>query len=196
MHKLPWQGYMTPVSSFEHNYGVPMNEMPDQHGRPSSPPACVKNDTANRRQVSILENPRVTRFLLGLAAGVVFALVLVHMYQIATGTLPAGKMEMVEREESPVEIALILTSVVVGPLIGLLPRRVFLIAIGAGAGCVAGYFLAWALAGVRLGDPLWLEYQIGIRQLMPTTIPLGAVVGAILGFAYGARRTGKAPVDT
>jgi hypothetical protein len=81
-----------------------------------------------------------------------------------------------------------LTSVIVWPLIGLLPRRMFLTAIGAGAGCIAGYFLAWALAGVRLGDPLWLEYQIGIRRWMPTTIPLGTVVGAVLGLAFGMWR--------
>jgi hypothetical protein len=165
-----------------------MNEIPDQHGSSSSPPITTGDAGTTPKQASVFENPRVTRFLLGLAAGVVFALVLVHMYQIATGTLPAGKMEMVEREESPVEIALMLTSLVVWPLIGLLPRRLFLIGIGAGAGCVAGYFLAWAMAGVRFGDPLWLEYQIGIREWMPTTIPLGAVVGAVLGLALGMKR--------
>jgi hypothetical protein len=173
-----------------------VNEIPEKKTMPSSRSESARDGTANRQQFSIFDNPRVTRFLLGLAAGVVFALVFVHIYQIATGTYPAGKMEMVERKDSPVEIALMLTSMVVWPLIGLLPRRLFLIVIGAGAGCIAGYFLAWALAGVWLGDPLWLEHQIGIRERMPTTIPLGAVVGAILGFACGARRTAKAPVDT
>ena len=170
-----------------------MDKLLEQETLTSPPSVSAKDDATNGHRVSIFENPRVTRFLLGLAAGVVFALVLVQMYQIATGTYPAGKMEMVERKESPAEIALMLGSVVVWPLIGLLPRRLFLIAIGAGAGCVAGYFLAWALAGVRLGDPLWLEYQIGIRERMPTTIPLSAVVGAILGLALGMWRRKQPP---
>ncbi|NLF67451.1 MAG: hypothetical protein GX575_00205 [Candidatus Anammoximicrobium sp.] len=129
--------------------------------------------------------------MLGFVAGMVFAMVLVHMYEIATGTYVLGKLEMIERRDPPVTVALMVTSVIAWTLIGLLPRRIFLTAIGAGAGCVAGYFLAWGLAGVRLGDPLYLEYQIGIRERMPFTIPACAAVGVLVGFILAGMRTGK-----
>ena len=115
-----------------------MNDISDRREPQSLPPTSASDGKPGHHPASLLEHPRVLRVMLGFVAGMVFAMVLVHMYEIATGTYVLGKLEMVERRDPPVTVALMLTSVVVWSLIGLLPRRMFLPAIGAGAGCVAG----------------------------------------------------------
>ena len=157
-----------------------MTEESNPYRTPSSPAKPARSIGCKRGLTSALDNPRVTQALLGPVAGALFGLVLLHAYQIVTGTYPAGKMEMLEQEDPPGTGILLMASLIGWSMIGLLPRRVFVIAVGAGVGCIAGYFLAWVLAGVRLGDPLYLEYQIGIRKWLPTTAALGAVIGVLI----------------